>query len=319
MTDDAANKVKIRIKFRSGEEFEAEGSPDFIEKQRADFLSLIGKEKKSRSSQPAAPASAIRQQPFGENDTYSERRETTAETWPRPGVQIAQQTDYPAAAETEEFSAAPAALRRSAHQPYSMQDSSITRGEFSPSKSSQPESSYPAATPEQQNAGSPQAQTNFSAPAQRNSGFMPLARDTSPMPPNAISAASFYSPAPAPYTPQDKHTDEIRLWEEIVRTEQNMVFLRRKSRLLSAETAALLLLGAAKILLQQSGYGALALSKSLHKSGYGSGRLDRVLYGEMKRGNVVAYGSKRSRIYSLSDEGFAKAFVLAGKLAEEWH
>ena len=41
MTDDLQNKVKIRFKFRSGEEFEAEGNPDFIEKQRISWYNKL--------------------------------------------------------------------------------------------------------------------------------------------------------------------------------------------------------------------------------------------------------------------------------------
>ena len=96
-----------------------------------------------------------------------------------------------------------------------------------------------------------------------------------------------------------------------------MVFLRRKNRLLTSDTAALVLLAAAKVLLRlPDGYSALALSKSLKKSGYGGERLDRVLGGEMKTGTVRSVGTKRSRFYLLSDEGFAKAFILAGKLTQ---
>ena len=39
---------------------------------------------------------------------------------------------------------------------------------------------------------------------------------------------------------------------------------------------------------------------------------------DLRQGTLRAEGSKRSRAYLLSDEGFARAYVLAGKLAEEW-
>ena len=48
MSQETEQKVKIRFKFRSGEEFEAEGNPDFIERQRAQFLYLIGKQPQGR-------------------------------------------------------------------------------------------------------------------------------------------------------------------------------------------------------------------------------------------------------------------------------
>ena len=43
MIDDKKDVHKIRFKFANGEEFEAEGSLDFVEKQRDYFLSLIKK------------------------------------------------------------------------------------------------------------------------------------------------------------------------------------------------------------------------------------------------------------------------------------
>lgn len=51
------NKTKIRIRFAGGEEFEAEGSPNFVEQQRNYFLSLIGKPAPSQTASMQAPAS----------------------------------------------------------------------------------------------------------------------------------------------------------------------------------------------------------------------------------------------------------------------
>ena len=47
--NDIDKTQKIRFKFANGEEFEAEGSPDFVEKQRDYFLSLIKKKPLSAS------------------------------------------------------------------------------------------------------------------------------------------------------------------------------------------------------------------------------------------------------------------------------
>ena len=117
---------------------------------------------------------------------------------------------------------------------------------------------------------------------------------------------------------QNASSADVRLWEEIVRVDDRLVYLRRKSRQLSPETAALVLIAAAKVLLRATeGYSALLLSKALKKSGYGGERLDRVLAGEMRQGTVRSDGTKRSRLYLLSDEGFAHAYVLADKLAKE--
>ena len=231
MSQETEQKVKIRFKFRSGEEFEAEGNPDFIERQRAQFLYLIGK------------------------------------------------------------------------QP---QDTAQKENSLQPSKSyyKQPASFATPALPAEALAATTSA-TAPQAPA--------FLRRTRPQDTDSADHAS--NPAPI----STGTVQETRLWEELVKTEENLVILRRKNRLLTAETAALVLIAAAKVLLgAQNGYSALHLSKSLSKSGYGGERLDRTLGGEIRRGTVKSEGSKRSRVYLLSDEGFAKAFVLAEKLAGEW-
>ena len=232
MSQETEQKVKIRFKFRSGEEFEAEGNPDFIERQRAQFLYLIGK------------------------------------------------------------------------QP---QDAARKENSLQPSKSyyKQPASFATPALP----AEALTATTSATAP--QAPAFLRRTR-----PQDTDSAGHASNPAPI----STRAVQETRLWEELVKTEENLVILRRKNRLLTAETAALLLIAAAKVLLgAQNGYSALHLSKSLSKSGYGGERVDRTLGGEIRRGTVKSEGSKRSRVYLLSDEGFAKAFVLAEKLAGEWN
>ncbi len=204
MSGQEEQKVKIRFKFRSGEEFEAEGSPSFIERQRGEFLKLIGKTRKS---------------------------------------------DFNEAGQAD--------LRILTH----------------PAKDT--------------------AQTDrISVPVQ----------------------AAPKSPELLPALPNR------RVWEEITRIdEQGTLYLKKKSRSLPPDTAALLLTAAAKILLgAENGFSALALAKALAKSGYAGGRLDRILAAELRQGTIKAFGSKRSRAYLLSDEGFARAFVHAGKLAEEW-
>lgn len=243
MSDTNEKKVKIRFKFRSGEEFEAEGSPDFIESQRAQFLQLIGKEGRSAS--------------------------TT-----RPSV------SHPP---TRAFSA-PAA-----------EPSPLPAANFPPLTG--PAAAFPRMQP-------------VSAP-------FPSPADTAPQDPQQLllqPAALRTKPRTATH-PSD---EAQRLWEGIVKVDDGHVYLRRKSRLITPETAALLLLAAAKVLLQENSYSALALAKSLAKSGYGGGRLDRLLGPDLRQGTLRAEGSKRSRAYLLSDEGFARAYVLAGKLAEEW-
>lgn len=258
MANSQQDKVKIRFKFRSGEEFEAEGNPDFIEKQRADFLQLIGKDspRTTQRTLPVATAESVSQTPAN-----TVAAATNVET------------TLPSSVETASLSSTEPALFR---RKYSVQNSNYSTSGLTREISSNPL----------------QHITNSSAniSMQRRNSFKAIFSE-----------------------------EEIRLWETLVKTSDQLVILRRKSRSLSSETAALLLLASAKILLETpDGYSALSLSKSLKKSGYGGGRLDRVLGGELRKGTVLCEGSKRSRLYSLSDEGFARAYSLAVKLAAEW-
>ena len=253
MADETPNKVKIRFKFRSGEEFEAEGNPDFIEKQRADFLQLIGKDgSRSTPRKPATPLSGT----VSVNNTP---------IYPAENSQIAITDDI----NTQE----PAAYRRQ-----NTPSAYISQGDTFRSSEIWPKS------------GGISRGISAAEARQSHRTEKALASDT-----------------------------DMLLWEGLVRTDDRLVYLRRKSRQLSPDTAALVLIAAAKILLRANeGYSALLLSKALKKSGYGGDRLDRVLANEMRQGHVRSDGTKRSRLYLLSDEGFAKAYVLATKLAEEW-
>ncbi len=199
MAETNENKVKIRFKFKSGEEFEAEGNPDFIEKQRANFLQLIGKN--------TARAAAVNLQP-GQADGAA-----------YPQINLHPETNTGYAELTEDFQLPPATRTRS-----------------------------------------------------------------------TISHLALGGRNTAPHTSTRTNSGreaDIRLWEQVVRTDDRQVYLRRKSRLLAPDTAALLLIAAAKVLLGAAeGYSALSLSKSLKKSGYGGERLDRALAGEIKQGKA---------------------------------
>lgn len=272
--DFADDKVKIRFKFRSGDEFEAEGSPQFIEKQRADFLQLISQERNTRTRRPAAaaspspaPAEYLRTTPLGNipDDAPAQA--------PFPTEAGEQAQNIPPSMHSVE----PALYRRPT-----------------------PSLEKPGWTGSTKEHPIPTISQGISA-AERAALH------------STHAGGGINSAAPA-------LSPDVRLWEEIVRVEEQMVFLRRKNRLLTPELAAIVLLAAARVLLRlPDGYSALALSKSLKKSGYGGERLDRVLGGEMKIGTVRSVGSKRSRLYFLSDEGFAKAYVLAEKLADPSH
>lgn len=108
----------------------------------------------------------------------------------------------------------------------------------------------------------------------------------------------------------------LRLWERILKEDGDIVVLRKRMRL-SAQEGALLLLAGARVLLKQPACSALNLSRALKKSGFDEGRLDRLLAPDIKNGHITSDGSKRSRMYRLTNEGFARSFVLAEKLGAE--
>lgn len=233
MSGDSEKILKIRFRFPGGEEFEAEGSREFIEQQRNYFLALIGKKM-------SGPASAI----------PAPRKRTT---YPLTGG--------PKPIVSQTVPASPL---------------------FSPTAISQTTPNEPTPLP-------------------------PL----SSVPPALRGGAALQADMPLADISQP-----VRLWEQLLKEDGEIVVLRRKMRLSAAEAASLLVAGA-RVLLKKPNYPALHLSQSMRKSGFDEGRLDRILAPEIRNGHLASDGSKRSRTYRLTNEGFAKAFVLAEKLAKE--
>ena len=106
----------------------------------------------------------------------------------------------------------------------------------------------------------------------------------------------------------------LRLWEQLLAQEGDFVYLRHKLHL-QAEEAALILLAGGKELLHKESCTALWLARALEKSGLTIGRLDRLLATPIKLGFIQSQGRKRSRSYTLTAPGLARAFVLAEKKA----
>lgn len=121
-------------------------------------------------------------------------------------------------------------------------------------------------------------------------------------------------PKPAPNTAAPQHTEQY-LWEKLLKEDGDTLILRRKAKLPPQEVAALVLAGA-RVLLKQPAYPALELARSLKACGIEGGRLDRLLAGEIQAGRIVGEGTKRSRTYKLTPQGFARAFALAEKLLQ---
>ncbi len=128
-------------------------------------------------------------------------------------------------------------------------------------------------------------------------------------------------PAPTPVIqsqtePTHSGHSELYFWEKLLKEDGSTLVLRRKTKWTAQETALVLLAGA-RVLLNQPAYPALELARSLTACGVTEGRLDRLLASEIQAGRIVGEGIKRSRTYQLTNEGFARAFVLAEKLLKE--
>ncbi len=141
--------------------------------------------------------------------------------------------------------------------------------------------------------------------SQRNYFLALIGQTAKPQPPSNTLRLS----------PIKEHT-ETYLWERLLREDEGILVLRRRTKLSMAEIAEILIAGA-RILLKKEGYSALELAKSLKASGIEGGRLDRALSSEIQNGRLIAQGSKRSRTYRLSEEGFARALIMAEKLSKE--
>lgn len=109
---------------------------------------------------------------------------------------------------------------------------------------------------------------------------------------------------------------ESSVWDRIAYCEGEYIIIRRKDKNLNSASAALIILGGAKMLRNASKMSALELSKSLKLSGYlkQNERLDRVLAAEIKEGTIVYEGSKRNRGYIITQSGTAKAYTSAERI-----
>lgn len=103
-------------------------------------------------------------------------------------------------------------------------------------------------------------------------------------------------------------------WEALANTKTDLTMLRNKHLGVKAGDAALLILAAERQLKGSQEISALTLSKAVKASGYAPGRLDRVLTKAIKEGLILASGTKRNRVYQVTDKGLEIAWMKAAKL-----
>lgn len=103
-------------------------------------------------------------------------------------------------------------------------------------------------------------------------------------------------------------------WTQIAEARKNGIMLLGKGKNSPAE-ACLILLGAARALLDQARPTAAQLAKCLRLSGYSVARIDRILQNSVKNNEIMPSGSRRSRCYELTQKGRNKSLYLAQELA----
>ncbi len=111
-----------------------------------------------------------------------------------------------------------------------------------------------------------------------------------------------------------KEADESPIWEALAEAKNGLTILKNKHPQLKAGEAALLILAAERQLNKTADFSAITLSKAVKASGYVPERLDRLLTKAIKEGLIKASGTKRNRVYHITDRGLERAWLNARKL-----
>lgn len=114
--------------------------------------------------------------------------------------------------------------------------------------------------------------------------------------------------------PVSSHAVGLELWLKTVTHKGNLFILKVKNPEISGIEASFIIIAASQVIGEMKEYSAINLSKSLKTSGYLTERLDRLLLSEIKSGNIVASGTKRSRYYHLTPKGLQTAYLAITKL-----
>lgn len=269
---------KLRIKLKTGEEFEAEGSLDFIERQKEAFLKIIKTSAYTETVQNIGYGQKIIPEAAA---TYTHSKE--ADIFNSSGINPKAGDEGDDAPQT---------------------DSNIIKTPKENIQKYSPKtdiwgvpkiSAAPTYIKEEENPAGKYRPAYF--------GKMP------PIKPHERKKPAKPTEAPIP-------KPEGSVWERIAYPEGEYIIIRRKDKNLTAADAALIILGAAKIFRNASKMSALELSKSLKLSGYlkGNERLDRILAPEIKDSRLVYEGSKRNRDYMITQSGTAKAYTAAERV-----
>ncbi len=278
MQENSKQIFKLRIKLKTGEEFEAEGSLDFIEQQKEAFLKII------------------------KTSVYTETVQNISceqKTIPEPA------TVYTRPKETEAFNSQEINHKAGHGVSFASQtDNSIIQN---------PKENVQKYSPKTDIWGTPKisAAPIYIKDEENPAGkYRPAYFGKMPQ----IKTHERKKPAKPTEAPIPK--PEGSVWERIAYPEGEYIIIRRKDKSLNAADAALIILGAAKIFRNASKMSALELSKSLKLSGYlkENERLDRILAPEIRDSRLVYEGSKRNRDYMITQSGTAKAYTAAERV-----
>ena len=287
-------KVKLRLRLKSGEEFEAEGSLPFVLAQKNEFLTNN------------APY-------FKENATSLPYTQQNAENATIPN--FAQQNSIPnpqANQQNNNTDIQPNQVNAQNITENTSQDATLPTQDEQPNSQPMPPQKH---TPTHRIVNP--AEYNLHVPAIRRR--QPQNNLQEEMLPLELENSTAETTAPQTFENSTSQTFETKwqidekIWSKIAYLDGTDLVLRRKVKDLKPNLAALITLAAAKMLGGMTKMSALELSKSLRLSGYikEGERLDRVLAAEIKAGTVFFEGSKRNRGYIISQTGTAKAYNAA--------
>lgn len=280
-------KVKLRLRLKSGEEFEAEGSLPFVLAQKNEFLTKAA----PKQWQSVAPQ---------QNTQYTQ---SNAEILPTPpNTNINDEHPNPESTLQETLPPQDEQFNEQFNEQLQPAKNITTHRIVNPAEYNL---HIPAIRRRQNQNNSQQEMLPLNIEDDRN---IPLPAAASGTTHNTTEQTStLWKPEGNSWQIDEK------IWSKIAYLDGMDLVLRRKVKDLKPNLAALITLAAAKMLGGITKMSALELSKSLRMSGYikGGERLDRVLAAEIKAGTVFFEGSKRKREYIISQTGTAKAYTAA--------
>jgi len=131
----------------------------------------------------------------------------------------------------------------------------------------------------------------------------------------ACTGAAIAKTVPAELAPPPQHPGfEPGIWKTLMESRDNLFYLKTRYPQTEPHDAALMILATWTELGKKGTVEALKLAKSLKKSGFVKGRLDRIMAQEISQQRIISTGTKRARRYQLTAEGLARAHYLAQDL-----